>query len=204
MFKVKTFSLSRTKKFAENNETTVNKRSSNENINEFVDKFLQKHQKPEFREKLLEQFKIMYINSVSDLINLPAYSWENIQHSQHLGPVIIPLLKKEIEQKRTGKSKKKDDIKTKAESLADLHKVKRFILNETNVKSHGKPEIDKLGYLNLNALKNGFEEQKMDKKFDGGPVLEKIKTYLEDNFATPNQSILAKPSHGMILVNKDN
>lgn len=40
----------------------------------------------------------------------------------------------------------------------------------------------------------------MDKKFDGGPVMKEIKTFLEDNFATNDKSELSKPSHGMILV----
>jgi hypothetical protein len=54
--------------------------------------------------------------------------------------------------------------------------------------------------LSRQALQKGFTEQSMDKKFDGGPVMKEIKTFLEDNFATNDKSELSKPSHGMILV----
>jgi len=34
--------------------------------------------------------------------------------------------------------------------------------------------------LSRQALQKGFTEQSMDKKFDGGPVMKEIKTFLED------------------------
>ena len=42
--------------------------------------------------------------------------------------------------------------------------------------------------------------QKNDEKFDGGPILDQIKSYLAENFATANLPKIVKPSHGMILV----
>ena len=34
----------------------------------------------------------------------------------------------------------------------------------------------------------------------GGPILDQIKSYLAENFATANLPKIVKPSHGMILV----
>jgi hypothetical protein len=129
---------------------------------------------------------------------MPHNSWEIMEHNQSLGPFLTPYLKKEIEQLRTKKIVEKEP-RTEAESLADLHKVIRYLFYETKIKdSNNKEKIDKLGYLNKDALNKGFEEQIKNKEFDGGPIFPEIKPFLEI-FCAPKIEFI-KTSHGMILV----
>ena len=126
----------------------------------------------------------------------------------------MPLLKKDIEQLRlnTGESnngKEKDEReKTNGEILADIHKIKRFLFYETRAKKfenhneEAKFLMSQMAYLSKKALKEGFDEQKRDEDFDGGPILGKIQSYLEENFATSDLPSIIKPSRGIILVNK--
>lgn len=171
-------------------------------INDFLHKFLIKHNKQKFENPLRNKMANMCINSLNDLTTLPAHSWENLK--SNLGPVIYNLLKKEVDLIRTNSrsTKNKNYKKTAGEILADIHKIKRFLFYETKVKDAetGVELIDNLSYLNSDALKTGFIEQKKDEKFDGGPILNQIETYLEENFATADLPDIVKPSHGMILV----
>jgi hypothetical protein len=154
----------------------------------------------------------MYVKTVKDLINFPAYSWEALRNHQNLGPIIMPLLKKDIDQLRlsTGESnngkKKEEREKTNGEILADIHKIKRFLFYETKAKivenhnEEAKFLMGQMAYLSKKALKEGFDEQKRDEDFDGGPILGKIQSYLEENFATSDLPSIIKPSRGIILV----
>ena len=175
-------------------------------IDTFLRKFLVKHQRLIYEKQLRDQFNRMYINSLSDLITLPAHSWDTLQQNQNFGPIITPLLKKDIEQLRSGVKSNKLKKKTHGEILAEIHKIKRFLYYETKIKVQSindtkkKVLIDQVAYLSRPALQAGFSEQKADEKFDGGPVMDQIQSYLEDNFATSDLSELVKPSHGMILV----
>ena len=177
------------------------KTTNSTDITTFLHKFVLKHHRLEFEAQIRTELNKIYVNSVNDLITLPAHSWTSLEASHSLGPVITPLLKKDVEQMRqSSKSNSKNNKKKSfAETQADIHKIKRFLFYETKVKKDDKELIEGIPYLSRNALKLGFEEQKKE-KFDGGPVLDPIKSYLEDNFATANLSDLVKPSHGMILV----
>ena len=178
----------------------------------FIRKFLVKHNRLKYEGQLKSQLNRMYVNTVGDLIEMPAHSWESMQQQHNLGPIITPLLKKEIEQLRlnTKTIGKKVKEKSPGETLADIHKIKRYLYYETKVYDKNRKEkekddekkllIDTMPYLSRKALKTGFEEQQKDEKFDGGPVLSKIQSYLEDNFTTPELPDLVKSSHGMILV----
>ena len=167
-----------------------------------MNKFLAKHQRTEFSQQLKKQFEKMYINSVNDLITLPGHSWDSLQHN--LGPVITMLLKKEVELRKTNAKAKKDKEKeqTAGEILADIHKIKRYLLFETKLKNPTtkKLRLEDYGYLDSNALEKGFQEQAEDKKFDGGPIMDKIKCYLQENFSIAHLPDMIKPSYGMILV----
>ena len=167
-------------------------------MDEFIHNFLEKHQKLEFKKYVLEQLNKLYVNSVSSLTSLPSHGWEAIE--RYMGPVVTPLLQREVEQKR--KTKKEKIKRTRAESDADIHKIRRFLHYETKIKNSltGKLEIDEYGYLDPIALENGFEEQRNDTEFDAGTVLDEIKTHLEV-FSKPKMP-LVKPSHGMILVSR--
>ena len=186
------------------NDENVNKTFSDQiDINDFLHKFLIKHNKQKFENQLRVKMANMCINSLNDLTTLPAHSWENLK--SNLGsPVIYNLLKKEVDLVRTNSksTKNKNYKKTPGEILADIHKIKRFLFYETKVKDEETEEelIDNLSYLNSEALNSGFKEQKEDEKFDGGPILNQIETYLEENFATADLPDIVKPSHGMILV----
>ena len=124
---------------------------------------------------------------------MPVDSWDFIQ--QKIGPIMTKDLKAEIDEYRSMKKTELDFTeRSDAESLADLHKVRRFLYYEAEEES----ELKAIGYLDLAALDLGFEEQKQNKKFDGGPVMEDIKTCFEQ-FTRPFIEY-TKPSHGMILV----
>ena len=211
--KVNKFQIQRLNKFRDKNgELSQNKdvpNSSKMDITTFLRKFLVKHQRLEYEKQLMDQFDRMYINSVQDLMTLQAHSWDTIQQNNNLGPVITPLLKKDIEQLRVSSKIESKSLKNKSfgEILADMHKIKRYLLYETRTKIKNTKEgnnkvdaIEKLAFLSRDALKKGFDEQKNDQKFDGGPIMSQIQSYLEDNFATSDLSDLIKPSHGMILV----
>lgn len=181
----------------------------------FIRKFLIKHNRLKYEQQLKAQLNRIYVNTVNDLINLPAHSWESMQQNHNLGPIITPLLKKDIEQLRlnTKSNEKETKKKSTGEIFADIHKIKRYLFYETKAlynkdnkesnikdKKDNKLLINKMAYLSKEALKMGFDEQKKDKKFDGGPVLSKIQSYLDENFATSELPDIIKPSHGMILV----
>lgn len=208
---MKNFKVTRIKKFKESVENTENiisdlkteeETPENENdINTFILKFLTKHQKLQFVSHLKKKLNDMYINSLEDLLTLPAHAWENLQQSHLFGPILTPLLLKEIELKRTFMKSKKKKTKTIGEILGDIHKIKRYLYFETNIKSPitNKVIIEKLPLLDSKAIQKGFREQKEDKKFDGGPILDEIKSYLIESYATHDLPDLVKPSHGMIL-----
>ena len=104
--------------------------------------------------------------------------------------------------KVNSKSASKSRKKTLGEIKADAHKIKRFLLYETKLKDDKTDTqiLENYSYLSAEALQIGFSEQRKDEEFDGGPVLSKIESYLQENFAIPNLPKMIKPSHGMILV----
>ena len=187
--------------------TSANEDLSKDDISIFLRKFLLRHQKLQFESQLRIQLNKMCINSVNDLIVMQeTYPrvWDMIQQNLNIfGPILTPLLKKEIDQLRLRTKLKIKHIrrKTPAEIQADIHKIKRFLFYETRIQNTATKTfiIDQISYLNYDALKLGFEEQKKD-LFDGGPVMDQIKTYLEDTFTTDHLNDYIKPSHGMILV----
>lgn len=162
-----------------------------ENLKEFLDKFLEKTRRVNFKKRLNDELTKLFIGSLPDLLSLNGSDWEILV--QKLGPVITKDLKSAVERKK--KSKKWNlKLKSAAEILGDVHKVKRFLLYEANMLD----ELEKLSQLDKHALALGFDEQKKDKLFDGGPILSEIKSCLED-FTKPYVQF-SKPSHGMILV----
>ena len=60
-------------------------------------------------------------------------------------------------------------------------------------------KYDELGYLNQDALKSGFEEQKINKEFDIGPVLDKIKVALDVYTIPEKLKAMRGKSHGMLF-----
>ncbi|RNA37872.1 ribosome biogenesis ATPase RIX7 [Brachionus plicatilis] len=171
-----------------NNNETDTSFSDHIDINDFLHKLLTKHQKLEFENQLKNTMHKMYINSLNDLTTLPPHSWENLK--SNLGPVIHNLLITEVQkQSKNSKSNKNKNLKkTEGEIEADFHKIKRFLFYETKIKEKTFPNerYENLSYLDKRALKAGFEEQRKDDKFDGGPILTDIEKYLEENFATAN------------------
>lgn len=165
-------------------------------MDSFLTKFLEKNQKEPFKDAFRKQLEECYVNSLNDLITLPASVWTN-NLERTLGNLYGPF-KREIDSYRKNQKNKSAEERSPAESLADLHKVKRFLLYEAGKKE----ELKKLGYLNSDALKEGFSEQKKDKHFDGGPILSQIQSSLEQ-FDKPAIQFV-KPSHGMILVSRWN
>jgi hypothetical protein len=147
----------------------------------------------------------MFINSINDLITLPSHTWDSLSHHPNLGPIIIPIVKKEVELRKINFKQKKEKLKkTFAEILADVHKIKRYLYCKTELKKE-KAHLEELylkdlAFLNMDALEEGFNEQKSEGSFDAGPVLDEIKSYLQENYATPNLPKEVKPSNGMILV----
>lgn len=201
------FKVNRVKKFKSEEQKSTNQDVEDENESEnsldlesFLIKFLSKHQRLQFLPNLKAQLEKMYVASVNDLVTLPPHYWETIQQNSNLGPFITPLLLKEIELKRTQLKRKEKKKKTPAEILGDIHKIKRFLFFETNLKNPrtNRALIDELPLLNSKALRDGFEEQKRSKKFDGGPVLDLIKVHL-NNLTISDLPDMVKPSHGMIL-----
>ena len=204
-FKIENPSPPKSSIVKQNDEDNLNSKLVKMDISTFLRSFLVKHNRLEYENQLRIQFNRMYINSVNDLTTLPAHAWESMQQSQNLGPIITPLLKKDIEEIRIKNKSDKTKEKTNGEILADLHKIKRFLFYETKIKAkisdnNEKKLIDRVAYLSGKALQDGFNEQKNDPKFDGGPIMDQIQSYLNDNFAAPDLSELVKPSHGMILV----
>ena len=157
-----------------------------------MSKFLEKNNKLKFLESFKKQLTDSYINTLNDLITLPANTW-NSSLEKPLGALFGPF-KREINKYRKNQKDKNSEKRTEAESLADLHKVKRFLYYEAGKKK----ELQELGYLDPVALERGFDEQKKDKHFDGGPILSQIQASLEQ-FDKPAIQFV-KPSHGMILV----
>lgn len=146
----------------------------------------------------------MFINSINDLINLQSHTWDSLSHHPNLGPIIIPIVKKEVEFRKINFKQKEEEAKETSEILADVHKIKRYLYSKTKLKKENASSealyLKDLAYLNMDALEEGFNEQKSDVSFDAGPVLDEIKSYLQENYATPNLPKDVKPSNGMILV----
>ena len=202
--KAKQFAIERVKKIAtaeERAQSAADSVSEN-NLETFIDKFLLKHQKLEFKEQLSKELGRIFVNSVNTLKTLPIASWDNMERGASIGPVIIPLLRREVEELKRSRASltSAQTSRTKAESLADLHKVKRFLFYETKLVNPAtkKPYLDEIGYLDFEVLQAGFEEQSRDPNFDGGPVMSQIKSNLE--FFTLPPIKFVKQSHGMILV----
>lgn len=152
----------------------------------------------------------MCANSIDDLLNMGPHVWDSNQLTTILGPILTPLLQKEIELKRASsssrrriseKNKEKNHLKTLGEIKGDVYKLIRFLFYETNFqkKPSGRAYIDELSLLSRDALHTGFEEQRNDEKFDGGTVLNEIKEYLRSSFTNAKLPSLVKTSHGMIL-----
>jgi hypothetical protein len=227
--KINQFPIQRILKCKEKTFESVNKNDEDDDqdlnltkmdVATFIRKFLVKHNRLKYERQLKSQLDRMYVNTVKDLIELPAHSWESMQQQHNLGPIITPLLKKDIEQFRLNAKTSGKKVKAKsaeemlAATFADIHKIKRYLFYEASSKVYDKNKqekakgdekkllIDTEPYLSKKALKMGFEAQRKDGKFDGGPVLSKIQSYLEDNFATPELPDIVNASRGMILVKR--
>lgn len=209
-FKLKNFTIERKKNYQQQQqEATESNETNNQDfdLNSFVKTFLKKHKKFEYFDTIRKKLDQMCANSIDDLMNMSPHVWDSNQLNTILGPILTPLLQKEIELKRASRStrrisekNKKKNIKTLGEIKGDVYKLIRFLFYETKFEnSHGRASIDELSFLSLDALHTGFEEQRNDEKFDGGTVLNEIKEYLKSSFTNAKLPSLVKTSHGMIL-----
>jgi Cdc6-like AAA superfamily ATPase len=138
--------------------------------------------------KYLESRGICDVKSLIQVEN-----WDRIQQDL---PAVCNRLKTIVEQRknsRAGLQTAKTRERTNAEELSDLNKCYRFLLFEAQFQDR----LAKMGYLNPDALNEGFNEQANDPEFDGGPVLVEIKQKLE--VFTQEKKIFRSTSHGMIL-----
>ena len=121
------------------------------------------------------------IYSVKNLIDI--HNWNELNH---LIPSHCQRLQVVTERYRNsfgeGKESEKSKTKTKAELLADWNKVTLFLYYEAEMTDERK----RIGYLNKVALNEGFNEQKKDSDFDGGPILESIEAVME-TFTEPDR-----------------
>ena len=148
---------------------------------------------PEQLTRFLNDFKSHKIYSIYELLDIT--DWEHISKSfsAHINKIRSSLDKyRNISQSSTSKPEK-EKKEENAETLADWNKAKLFLFYEAGTKDM----LNKYAKLDKKALKDGFDEQRKDKEFDGGPILNKIEEVFV-NFTEPDM-ILRKNSHGLML-----
>lgn len=120
--------------------------------------------------------------------------WEEIEHSL---PAHSESLKISIEQYKSEQVKpirsEQTSKRTQAELLHDWNKVKLFLFYESGMTD----EIKSTGMLDKEALELGFQEQRNNPDFDGGPVLNNIEKVMEQ-YTFPSKPF-RKNSHGILL-----
>jgi len=87
------------------------------------------------------------------------------------------------------------DKRSIGELMNDWNKVKLFLFFESNMERELNGE--RFGFIDKQALKEGFKEQRNDPEFDGGPILNDIEKVIE-HFTEPEKP-LRQNSHGMLL-----
>ena len=130
----------------------------NQNVSEFLQDVLSKNSKTEYINEILNIFiDKMFINSINDLINLQSHTWDSLSHHPNLGPIIIPIVKKEVEFRKINFKQKEDECqKTLSEILADVHKIKRYLYSKTKLKKENANLkelcLKDIAYLNVTFL----------------------------------------------------
>lgn len=147
---------------------------------------------PKQIEDIMGIFKSQVIYSIHDLLNIT--DWDRISQllSAHHNKIRNSLDKyRNITTSLTSNVNKRE--KTNSELLADWNKAKLFLFYEAEMKEM----LANCGFIEKQALKEGFKEQREDKDYDGGPVLSEIEKVIE-HFTEPNKP-LRKNSHGLML-----
>ncbi|RNA19062.1 hypothetical protein BpHYR1_049988, partial [Brachionus plicatilis] len=128
-------------------------------LNHFIEKEFRDRNESEQIIKLLNSKSIFTIDSLTEIRN-----WSDF--TSYI-PAHVDKLKNATERYKNSniESTKTQIKKTKAEIMADWNKVKLFIFYDANLMN----EYKKYGLLDKTALSKGFEEQRKDPEFDGGP-----------------------------------
>ncbi len=147
------------------------------------------------RNDMIKVFKQFRIDSIHELSRLDEHGWTQLQnhipaHVEGIRNSVNALQFKTI---GNNKIRNSNNESSRAESLHSWHKCLLSLYYYSGSK------YDELGYLNQDALKNGFEEQKQNKEFDIGPVLDKIKVALEVYTIPENIKAMRVKSHGMLF-----
>lgn len=108
--------------------------------------------------KTMKSKNIFTLNDLSEVKDWSELSSSFPAHYQRLQKAVERYRKSTIDPKRN------ELAKTEAELMGDWNKVKLFLLYEANL-----DEFKRLGFIDKVALKKGFEEQRNDADFDGGP-----------------------------------
>lgn len=110
-----------------------------------------------------ERLQALQILSVKDLGNVTDWSDLRSHFPAHYKQLEIAIKRYSSLNKENPATKK--DERTEAELLCDWNKVRRFLFYEAGLED----ELKNCGQLEPKALEKGFEEQKKNKDFDGGP-----------------------------------
>lgn len=115
---------------------------------------------PKQLNQIIETFRLRNIFTLTDLTEIR--NWVDLSN---ILPAQWHRLQNAVERHRNSKVMKKvEKQKTQAEVLGDWNKAKLFLLHEANLSDFNLP-----GMIDFDALEKGFEEQRKDPNFDGGP-----------------------------------
>lgn len=145
--------------------------------------------------EMIKRFQHNLIYSLEDLMKIK--DWDefgrNIPgHADALQPALDRYRNTSAQ---TARSQSVTDKRSKGELMNDWNKVKLFLFFESNMPKELNGE--RFGFIDKQALKEGFEEQRKDPEFDGGPILNDIEKVIE-HFTEPEKP-LRQNSHGMLL-----
>jgi hypothetical protein len=143
-------------------------------------------------EDLMAKFRSKAIYSIHNLLDIT--DWEPISQ---LVPAQYNKIRNSLDKYRNVSTGLSSSVKpkevSKAELLAEWNKAKLFLFYEAGMEDMLKMQ----GFIEKQALKDGFKEQKEDKDYDGGPTLVDIEKVME-HFTQTNKP-LRKNSHGLML-----
>lgn len=145
------------------------------------------------RQDFLKVFKQFRIDSIDELKRLDEQGWTQLQN--HI-PAHVECIRNSVNalQIKTNRNKIRGSNESSQSEL--LHSWHKCLLS---LYYYSGSKYDELGYLNQDALKSGFEEQKINKEFDIGPVLDKIKVALDVYTIPEKLKAMRGKSHGMLF-----
>lgn len=145
---------------------------------------------------IVDRLSLVGITTIDDLKTMDSDSWSSLK--QYM-PSKINAIKNEVYKltsnmmSKVEKKGPKGDMRTRGEQLADWHKLLRFLYFDSD--SHEL--LGELGYLSMEAVDLGLDEQKSSNKFNSESMLNEIKDTFE-KFTIRELPDLTL-SHGMLL-----